>query len=67
MYLTNGSLFYTADVQCAHFTALIGMVDKQYGQSLVVGGPAGGSFFSRFTCFTSMKITNAMMMKSKVA
>ena len=32
---------HTDDVQCAHFVALIGMVDRHWGQSLVVGAPAG--------------------------
>ena len=55
---------HTGDVQCAHFVALIGMVDKHSGQSFVVGTVGASGFFSRFTCFTNRKITNAMMMKS---
>src|SRR5919201_632280 len=52
-------------VQCAQRVALMGMVDKQYGQSLVVGSPDGVSclLLSRLTPFTSKKMTKAMMRK----
>jgi hypothetical protein len=43
----------------------MGIVDRHRGQSLVVGAEGGAGVFSRFTCFTSMNITNAMMMKSR--
>ncbi len=57
-------LLHTEDVQCAHLVALSGIVDRHNGQSFVVAAAGAVGFFSRFICLTSMKMTNAMMMKS---
>jgi len=42
------------------------MAVKQCGHSLVVGAAAGAGFCIRFMARTRMKITKAMMMKSKM-
>jgi hypothetical protein len=40
------------------------MANRQYGQSLVVGAAAAGTGgYNRLICFTSRKITNAMIRK----
>ena len=57
-------MIHTEDVQCAHFVAFMGMVERHKGQSFVVGAAGEAGVLRRFTCLTIIKITNAMMMKS---
>ena len=53
-----------SDVQCGQRVALIGMVVKQCGHSLVVGSAGGGAFLVALAALTIMKITKAILRKS---
>ncbi len=55
--------YLRSDVQCAQRVALIGIADKQCGQSLVVGAAAGAGLCSLLACLTIRKIAKAMMRK----
>ncbi len=56
----------SCDVQFGRRVALIGMLEQQKEQSLVVGAAGGSSSFrfSRFIALTTRKIAKAMIMKS---
>jgi len=56
-------MIQTEDVQCAHFVAFMGMVERHRGQSFVVGAAGAAGVLRRFTCLTIMKTANAMMRK----
>ena len=55
----------SVEVQCAHLVAFIGMLEKQYGHSLVVGagGRVSSFFFSLLKDFTTIKTANATIKK----
>ena len=57
---------FTSEVQWEQRVALMGIGDRQYRHSLVVGaaGPNSGFRAIRLTCRTMRKIANATMMKS---
>jgi len=57
---------FSSDVQWAQRVALIGMADKQCGQSLVVGAGADAGFFIAFIWRMSKKSTNAMIKKFRI-
>ena len=56
--------YFNSDVQFGQRVALMEIVLKQYGQSLVVGSAGAGAFFNLFAIFTMRKITKAMIRKS---
>jgi hypothetical protein len=59
--------YLTSEVQCGQRVALIGICDRQCGQSLVVGAAGASScFFSvkRLTCFINKKMAKATIKKS---
>jgi hypothetical protein len=63
--------YFTSEVQCGQRVALIGIVEKQRGHSLVVGsagaaGACSSRCFSEFIALIIRKIQNATMMKSIV-
>lgn len=59
------TVYCTSEVQFGQRTASMEIVLKQYGHSLVVGGPAGaGLACRRLICLISRKITRATMTKS---
>src|SRR5574341_1989975 len=57
---------FNSDVQCGHRSALMAILEQQYGQSLVVGtaGAGAGCRFNRFTWRMSRKMAKATMRKS---
>ena len=57
--------YLSSDVQCAHLVAFMGTVDKQCGQSFVVGAAAGSAAgrCRRLICLINMKIAKAMIKK----
>lgn len=57
---------HNCEVQCGQRVALIGMEDRQYGQSFEAGA-ASGLRVSRLICRTNRKITKATMTKSRMA
>src|ERR1035437_4710604 len=61
---------FTSEVQCGQRVALIGIVEKQRGHSLVVGSTAAGACSSRcFMVFIALmirKMQNATIMKSMI-
>ena len=63
-------IYFNSEVQLGQRVALMEMVVKQWGQSLVVGSAAGAGssfFLVAFALLTIMKITKAMIKKSMMA
>src|SRR5438309_8650779 len=54
-------------VQWAHFIALTGIADRQWGQSLVIGAAAAGAgSCKRLTCLMTRKTANATIKKLRI-
>jgi hypothetical protein len=61
---TPAANYFNSEVQCGQRVALMGMADRQWGQSLVAG--AGAGFRKRFICLMIRKIANAMIKKLRM-
>ena len=62
------TFYFTSDVQLGQRLALSGIVDKQNGQSLVVGATAAGAgfFFIAFIALMTMKMQNATICQTVI-